>query len=168
MTSAWLSHNIRNIIIENADHGTKAGFVAILKSLVNTDLISFDWVKRAVGEYLRMDIEKNSDLERVSDNSISLIINCFENERLREEYLKSEDDMAVYVAVWSYGYDNIDDFYEKIDDIARNGSTHQLRVLKKIVSDLDSSDYARKIAKIVSENHPDNAEVWRIVDSELI
>ena len=120
LLAARLQEGLRQVICENADYGTKAGFLTILKVIADNNLIRFSSVKRAVGTWLGILTEESRDLERVSEKSVRLIIDCLENESVRKECLASEDAMKIYIALWSYGLDDIDDAVQKIVDIAEN------------------------------------------------
>lgn len=162
LLAARLQEGLRQVICENADYGTKAGFLTILKVIADNNLIRFSSVKRAVGTWLGILTEESRDLERVSEKSVRLIINCLENEDVRKECLASEDAMKIYIALWSYGLDDIDDAVQKIVDIADNGSIHQLLVAGYFAANLDLPYISNQIAKIVLKQHYDKDEVLAV------
>ena len=162
LLAARLQEGLRQVICENADYGTKAGFLTILKVIADNNLIRFSSVKRAVGTWLGILTEESRDLERVSEKSVRLIIDCLENEDVRKECLASEDAMKIYVALWSYGLDDIDDAVQKIVDIADNGSIHQLLVAGYFAANLDLPYISNQIAKIVLKQHYDKDEVLAV------
>ena len=162
LLAARLQEGLRQVICENADYGTKAGFLTILKVIADNNLIRFSSVKRAVGTWLGILTEESRDLERVSEKSVRLIIDCLENESVRKECLVSEDAMKIYIALWSYGLDDIDDAVQKIVDIADNGSIHQLLVSGYFAANLDLPYISNQIAKIVLNKHYDKDEVLAV------
>ena len=162
LLAARLQEGLRQVICENADYGTKAGFLTILKVIADNNLIRFSSVKRAVGTWLGILTEESRDLERVSEKSVRLIIDCLENESVRKECLASEDAMKIYIALWSYGLDDIDDAVQKIVDIADNGSIHQLLVAGYFAANLDLPYISNQIAKIVLKKHYDKDEVLAV------
>ena len=162
LLAARLQEGLRQVICENADYGTKAGFLTILKVIADNNLIRFSSVKRAVGTWLGILTEESRDLERVSEKSVRLIIDCLENESVRKECLASEDAMKIYIALWSYGLDDIDDAVQKIVDIADNGSIHQLLVAGYFAANLDLPYISNQIAKIVLKQHYDKDEVLAV------
>ena len=162
LLAARLQEGLRQVICENADYGTKAGFLTILKVIADNNLIRFSSVKRAVGTWLGILTEESRDLERVSEKSVRLIIDCLENEDVRKECLASEDAMKIYIALWSYGLDDIDDAIQKIVDIADNGSIHQLLVAGYFAANLDLPYISNQIAKIVLKQHYDKDEVLAV------
>ena len=162
LLAARLQEGLRQVICENADYGTKAGFLTILKVIADNNLIRFSFVKRAVGTWLGILTEESRDLERVSEKSVRLIIDCLENEDVRKECLASEDAMKIYIALWSYGLDDIDDAVQKIVDIADNGSIHQLLVAGYFAANLDLPYISNQIAKIVLKQHYDKDDVLAV------
>ena len=162
LLAARLQEGLRQIICENADYGTKAGFLTILKVIADNNLIRFSSVKRAVGTWLGILTEESRDLERVSEKSVRLIIDCLENEDVRKECLASEDAMKIYIALWSCGLDDIDDAVQKIVDIADNGSIHQLLVAGYFAANLDLPYISNQIAKIVLKKHYDKDKVLAV------
>ncbi len=162
LLAARLQEGLRQVICENADYGTKAGFLTILKVIADNNLIRFSSVKRAVGTWLGILTDESRDLERVSEKSVRLIIDCLENEDVRKECLASEDAMKIYIALWSYGLDDIDDAVQKIVDIADNGSIHQLLVAGYFAANLDLPYISNQIAKIVLKQHYDKDQVLAV------
>ena len=96
LLAARLQEGLRQVICENADYGTKAGFLTIIKVIAENNLIRFSSVKRAVGTWLGILTEESRDLERVSEKSVRLITDCLENESIREECLASEDGFCAF------------------------------------------------------------------------
>ena len=162
LLAARLQEGLRQVICENADYGTKAGFLTILKVIADNNLIRFSSVKRAVGTWLGILTEESRDLERVSEKSVRLIIDCLENESVRKECLASEDAMKIYIALWSYGLDDIDDAVQKIVDIADSGSIHQSLVVGYFAANLDLPYISNQIAKSVLKQHYDKDEVLAV------
>ena len=162
LLAARLQEGLRQVICENADYGTKAGFITILKVIAENNLIRFSSVKRAVGTWLGILTEESRDLERVSEKSVRLIIDCLENESVRVECLASEDAMKIYIALWSYGLNDIDNAIQKIVHIAEHGSKHQLLVSGYFAANLDLPYISNQIAKIVLKKHYDKDAVLAV------
>lgn len=162
LLAARLQEGLRQVICENADCGTKAGFLALLKVIAENNLIRFSSVKRAVGTWLGILTEESRDLERVSEKSVHLIIDCLESEIVCKDFLASEDAMKIYIALWSYGLDDIDDAIQKIVNIADNGSAHQLLVSGYFAANLDLPYISNKIAKKVLTLHHDKDDILAV------
>ncbi len=162
LLAARLQEGLRQAICESADYGTKSAFLSILKVIAENNLIRFSSVKRAVGTWLGILTDESRDLERVSEKSVRLIIDCLESETVREEYLASEDAMKIYIALWSYGFDDINEVIQKIVQITETGSTHQLLVAGYFTANLDQPSLSNQIAKIVLKKHYDKDEVLAV------
>ncbi len=162
LLAARLQEGLRQAICENADSGTKEAFLAILKVIEENDLIRFSSVKRAIGTWLGIISEETHDLERVSAKSVHLIIECLENPEIRRAYLASEDAMQIYVALWSYGLDDIGEAVRKIEEISENGSRHQLLVAGYFVTQIELSGISHRIAATVLRNHCDKEDVLAV------
>lgn len=162
LLAAGLQEGLRQVICENADRGTKAGFLTILKVIAEHNLIRFSSVQRAVGTWLGILTEESRDLERISGKSVRLIADCLESESVRKECLSSEDAMKIYISLWSYGIDDIDEAIRKVICIADNGSIHQLLVAGYFAANLDLPDTSNQIAKIVLKRHYDKDEVLAV------
>ncbi len=162
LLAARLQEGLRQIICEAADCGTKEGYLAILKVIDENNLIRYSSVKRAVGTWLGLLSDEVRDLERVSDKSLRLIIDCLENEKLRDEYLASEDAMKVYVALWSYAFHDIDEAFRKVSEISQNGSIHKLLVSGYFAANSEQPYACAAITMKVLKKHSDKNEVLAI------
>lgn len=162
LLAAKLQEGLRQAICENADCGTKAGFLSLLKVIDENGLIRFSSVKRAVGTWLGLMTEESRDLERVSEKSVRLIAECLENEKRREECLASEDAMELYIALWSYGFDDIGKAEQEISAIAEKGTEHQLLVSGYFAANLDQPYFAHRIAKTVLSRHGEGEKILAV------
>ncbi len=162
LLAARLQEGLRQIICENADFGTKEGFLTILRVIEENRLIRFSSVKRAVGTWLGILTEEVRDLDRISEKSVRLIIDCLDDEALRAEYLASEDVMKIYIALWSYGVDDIAKAMAKISLLTDVGSHHQLLVAGYFVSNLEQHVTSTRMAKKVLSLHHDREDVLAV------
>lgn len=162
LLAARLQEGLRQVICENADCGTKAGFLTILKVIAENHLIRFSSVKRAVGTWLGILTEEAHSLERISEKSVRLIMDCFNSVTAREDYLASEDAMKVYIALWSYGFDDVHEAIQKIVYISENGSRHQLLVAGYFTANLDLPYVSNTIAKTVLKQHGDKDDILAV------
>ncbi|MBQ9745435.1 MAG: hypothetical protein IJW21_01260, partial [Clostridia bacterium] len=162
LLAAKLQEGLRQVICENADCGTKEGFLTILKVIDENNLVRFSSVKRAVGTWLGILTDESRDLEHISEKNVRLIVDCLESEAVREEYLATEDAMKIYIALWSYGFDDVEEAVGKIARIADEGSTHRLLVAGYFASKIDMPHTSNKIAKIMLKKHYDKEDVLAV------
>lgn len=162
LLAAKLQEGLRQAICENADCGTREGFLSLLKVIDENGLIRFSSVKRAVGTWLGLMAGETRDLERVSEKSVRLIAECLENKKRREECLASEDAMELYIALWSYGFDDIGEAEKKISAISEHGTEHQLLVSGYFAANLDQPYFAHRIAKTVLARRGESEKVLAV------
>ena len=162
LLAARLQEGLRQSICENADYGTKEGFVAILRTIDENNLIRYSSVKRAVGVWLGLLTEEVRDLERVSAKSVKLMLECLEDAAKRDEYLSSEDAMQIYIALWSCGFENVESSADKIYEISENGSRHQLLVAGYYANNIDNVVLENNIAKNIVKYHRDKDDVLAV------
>lgn len=162
LLAAKLQEGLRQVICENADCGTKEGFLAILQVIEENNLIRFSAVKRAVGTWLGLLSEEIRDLERVSEKTVQLIVDCLKSEETRSEYLASEDAMKIYVALWSCGFENVETAIEQVVCFSKHGSKHQLLTAGYFAANLDLPYLAHQAAKTVLLTHHDKEDVLAV------
>ena len=162
LLAARLQEGLRQAICENADCGTIDAFLTLLNVIEENNLIRYSSVKRAVGTWLGILSDEARDIERVSEKSVRIMIDCLENESVRAEYLSSEDAMKIYIALWSLGFENIESALEKVAETAVSGSHHQLLVAGYFVMNLDDIYASSNIAKTVLRLHHDEDDVLAV------
>lgn len=149
LLAARLQEGLRQAICEGADAGTKEAFLELLNVIDENNLMRFSSVKRAVGTWIGLLNDEMGDIERISDKSLSLIKDCITDERKRKEYLESEDSMKIYIALWSYGFYDVKDTMNIIEQMAEKGTNHQILTGGYFVENLDNKDFAHEVSKKV-------------------
>ena len=95
LLAARLQEGLRQSICECMDIGTVEAFRTLLAVIAENDLIRFSSVKRAVSVWLGIIAADSNTLERISNKSIDLILECLDNRAKAEEYIGSEDCMKI-------------------------------------------------------------------------
>lgn len=149
LLAARLQEGLRQAICENADHGTKEAFFAILSTIAEHDLIRYSSVKRAVGTWLGLISEETRDLERVSAKSVALVQRCLQDEAFLEECLRSEDAMQVYIGLWSIAFHSAERAEIELQRICTQGTQHQVLAAGYYVNNLDNTLLRHTAAKTV-------------------
>ena len=162
LLAAKLQEGLRQTICENMDCGTKKAFMTLLKVLDENQLIRYSSVKRAVGTWLGLVAEESGDLERISEKSVSLIIECLNDEKRAEEYLQSEDSMQIYIALWSFGFHDIAKASSYVTKLSLEGSHHQILTAGYFIKNLDRLGEAHKLAKKVIPDHLNEYDVLAV------
>lgn len=159
LCAARLQEGLRQSICETMDEGTPEAFLYLLGVINDNNFIRFSSVKRAVGTWLGFVEEETVKLERISDKSISLITDCLTDPAKRDEYLNSEDTMKIHIGLWSLGFYESRDLVEKIREISKNGTRHQLLTASYSVNLLNDAVFENSITKTVVENYYSDSEV---------
>ncbi len=153
LLAARLQEGFRQAICESADCGTTQAFLTIFKVIEDNNLIRFSSVKRAVGTWTGLMSSDSGDIERISAKTVRLIADCLEHEEARENYLKSEDSMEIYLSLWAYGFYEVKDAIVKFEEIVDHGTHHQLLTAGYFAANVDSPSYAHGIAKRMLAGH---------------
>ena len=125
LISAELQEGLRQAVCDCCDQGTPTAFKNILRFIRDNDLIRFTSVKKSVATWCGLLSLKTFDLENLNDKTMELICELLGNEAQRHEYLCTEDDMKIWLALWAYGVDDAGAALERINELKKRGSLRQ-------------------------------------------
>ncbi len=162
LLAARLQEGVRQVICESADCGTRESFLTLLHVIDENNLIRYSSVKRAVGTWLGLLSEEVRDLERVSDKSVRLIIDCLEHPDRRVTALAGEDAMEIYIALWSYAFESLKSAVEQIERLTQTGTRHQVLVAGYFAAQLDERKTAHRLALSAVFAHGNEKDVLAI------
>lgn len=162
LLAARLQEGLRQSICECMDIGTVDAFRTILAVISENDLIRFSSVKRAVGVWLGLIGADIKTLERISNKSVELILECIDNREKAEEYLKSEDCMKIYIGLWSMAVYDADGATERVVKLSKEGTRHQILTAGYFCANLDNQRLAHYLAKTVINEHKDEQEILAV------
>lgn len=155
LLAARLQEGLRQAICESCDSGTAEAFLSILKVIEENDLIRFSSVKRAVGTWTGLGTDDPEKIGRIYEKLLRLVIECIESGEAREKCLKSEDCMEIHVALWAYGFYEINDAAQKVMELSLNGTEHQILTCGYFINNLQNNRLANETAKRVIMKHND-------------
>lgn len=158
LVAARLQEGLRQVICENADMGTPEAFRTLIDVIEQNDLIRFSSVKRAVGTWLGLISEESSNLERISNKSITLISRCLRDKNFVEECLVSEDSMQLYIALWSLGVEDVQIAANRAWELANTGTHHQRLTAGVFARSLKAEKYAAELTKHVLLTYSDEMD----------
>lgn len=162
LLAARLQEGLRQSVCERVDDGTAEGFLSILKVIKGHDLIRYSSIKRAVGVWLGLVSEETRDLDRIGNKSVELIDEYLRDERAREEGLRSEDSMKIYIALWAYAFFCVEDAIDRICGILENGTRHQLLTAGVFARNIQDEALERQLAKAVVLRYRDDTELLAV------
>ncbi len=130
LLAARQQEGLRQAICVNADQGTVAGFLEVLRVIRENDLVRFSSVKLALGVWTGLIANlydaRAHDLERISARTLDLLWEALTDADAREAYLRSEDSMKIHLGLWACGVYEADDAAARILRLAEEGSQHQI------------------------------------------
>lgn len=162
LLAARLQEGLRQSICECADSGTIEAFRAILKVIEDNDLIRFSAVKRAVGVWTGLLAYESNDLDRISGKTLRLMIECLDSVDKREEYLKTEDSMQIYMALWAYATEDVLVAMQKVEQLATDGTHHQVLTAGYFNANLDNFVFAELLGKKLIKLRPTEQDIMAV------
>ncbi len=162
LEAARLQEGLRQAICETMDSGNKEAFITLLEVIYKNGYIRYSSVKRAVATWLGLINDEASKLEHISEKSIELVYAVMKNPEIREEYLSSEDSMKIHIALWSYGFYEVEDMIKKIHKISESGTRHQVLTASYIAMQLDNPSLLHKMATRIIPEYIDDAEMMAV------
>lgn len=125
LVAAKLQEGLRQAICENMDYGTAGAFMTLFHVIKENDLLRFSSVMRAVATWTGLVTDEESKLDRIQKKQLLLIDTYLNDENARREALSGEDAMQIYLALWSYGFFDVDEACHVMNKLALDGSRHQ-------------------------------------------
>ncbi len=158
LLAARLQEGLRQAICEAADMGCLSAFRGILRVIHEHHLIRFSSVKRALGVWAGIMAHpcemRRSDLERISGKTGELMVQLLEDAPRRRDALRSEDSMAIHLALWASGVHEVEDMLAGIAELAKTGSPHQLLTAGYSAQQLCEKDFQHAVASYVWRQQP--------------
>ena len=150
LLAARLQEGLRQAICDNMDAGTLSAFRYLFNIVVKQDLLRYSSVLRSVGTWTGLLGEEEGKLDRINKKQIALIAAYLEDEEAREAALQSEDSMQIYLALWSYGVQEIEDACAVIEKLTLEGSKHQRMVCCYYLQEMHLNGvYVHQVAKAI-------------------
>ncbi|MBQ3545990.1 MAG: DUF4132 domain-containing protein [Lachnospiraceae bacterium] len=162
LLAARLQEGLRQSICECMDIGTVAAFRELLNVIKENNLIRFSSVKRAIGTWLGLMETDINSLERISNKSIELILECIDNEEKCNEFIQSEDCMEIYIGLWSMAVYDTNRAIDVVTHISKTGTNHQVLTTGYFCANLDNRKLSHTIAKEVIMEHKDEQNILAV------
>ena len=163
LLAARLQEGLRQAICENADAGRPEAFSALFKVILDNDLMRFSSIKRALWTWTGLYTEQIKDLDRISNKQFELIYDYMTNEEKREAALKSQDNMELYLALWSYGANDITKASNIAKDVIYNGTHHQRLTSTFYLNTLGSNVDLKDTSKAIVDKFRDELDTTAII-----
>lgn len=162
LLAARLQEGLRQAICESGDSGRIESFIKVIKTIRDNDLIRYSSVKRAVGwAFVGLMAADSRDLERISGKTLDLIVDCLEDRGCIDEYLKTEDSMKIFIALWATACREIHMAEQKIEEMIKSGTAHQAMTAGVFLQNVGGSVQQRLAVKAIL-NRQDEFDVMAV------
>lgn len=169
LLAAKLQEGVRQAICENMDAGTFEAFRYLFAIVVEHDLLRFSSVLRSVGTWTGLLGDEEGKLDRISKKQIALIATYIEDEAARKQALDSEDSMAIYLALWSFGVFDIDEAMEVLEKTVLTGTRHQRLVCCYYLKAMHiNSVYVHHVAKKIVSKYYNEQDTMAVIMSSFM
>ena len=157
LLAARLQEGVRQSICEAMDAGTTQAFLTLLDVIEKNNLIRYSSIKRAVSTWIGIFDENNVD--RVSNKLLELMGQCLRDKAFCQEQLKTNDSLAISVALWALGFEEVDDAVKAMEELITHGTKNQKLTVSYYNKTLYSGQLQRRIAKKVILEQYDDLEL---------
>lgn len=163
LLAAKLQEGLRQVIVESMDECSKEGLIYILKIIVDNNLMRFSSVTRGFTTWtgLGVDIERPKFVSKCFETAHK----CLIDERFRDECLKSDDTICIYVALWSIAFYEVKDLDEYVENLLKAKETYKRLVGLKFINDTQFYEYRHKVSCLMLND--DKLEVNALALSNL-
>lgn len=157
LLAARLQEGLRQTICEGMDEGTIEAFILLLKTVEEHNLIRFSSVKRTVA--VITGIFDYYNVDRLSNKMLELMGQCVRDRSFCEEQLKTNDSVAISIALWAKGFYEIQDALRSMRYLIDQGTKNQRLTASFYLNSIYDKEYKKEIAKKVIGEHVDDLEL---------
>ena len=157
LLAARLQEGLRQVICESMDEGTEEMFMELLQVIEDNDLIRYSSVKRSVSVWIG--IFNENSVDRVTGKLLELMGRCLRDREFCREQLQSNDSVAISVALWALGFDEVEDAIEAMMELIEHGTKNQKLTASYYNNTLYDTDLKIQVAKKVVMEHTEDLEL---------
>ena len=164
LLAARLQEGLRQAICENMDYGTAEAFQTLFRVVKDNDMLRYASVLRAVATWTGLIANEESKIDRIQEKQLYIIDTYLQDENARAQALRSEDAMEIYLALWCYGFYDVDDACERMGEIALSGTRHQRMVFGMYMEAMHLGRvYVHGIAKEFVKQFSDELDTMAVI-----
>lgn len=157
LLAARLQEGLRQAVCESMDEGTRESFMELLQVIEKNDLIRYSSVKRSVSVWIG--IFNENSVDRVTGKLLELMGQCLRDRELCRELLKGNDSVAIIVALWALGFDEVEDAIEAMKGLIEHGSKNQKLTAAYYNNMLYDTELRIQAARKVVMEHTEDLEL---------
>ncbi|QQS86922.1 DUF4132 domain-containing protein [Fusobacterium canifelinum] len=165
LLAAQRQEGLRQQICETMDRGTQENFEYMFKIIYDNDLIRFSSIKRALGTWTGLLSSNYENPENIGKKEIEIINKLIDNPKYTDEFLKSDDNVKVYLALWYLASQDINLAIEGIVKLLASSKIHIKLLVSYNLDIFQDKSYQRKIAKTIIKEYAkkDDKDFLKIV-----
>jgi len=168
LLAAKLSEGLRQAICENMDFGTEKAFTYMLSVINDNNLIRFASVKRAIMTFTGLGVYDSKDVDRVTAKELGLIVDALNDDKVIEEYLKTEDSMKIYIGLWASGGLYITKALDRAYKLCMEGTEHQRKTACFFLKNIDYIGGFQKYSKEIIKRFKGDKETLALIFSRFM
>nr|HML47600.1 hypothetical protein [Clostridia bacterium] len=162
LLAAKLQEGLRQAIAETMDEGSREGFLAMLRVILDNDLLRFSSVARAlnVSTGLQIPPEKPATLRKC----YWIALECLNDPGRIRGYMDDADTLNLYMALWTAAFDEITDAEPLIDALLTGGPKYKKLVALYFASQTQCVPLRNAVAlRMLSDGDPE-VSCWAIAN----
>ena len=153
LLAAKLQEGLRQAICETMDSGHYENFVHMFNIVYDNNLLRFSSVKRALGTWTGLGEEFG---ERISKKELEIIHRLINDSSYEDELLKSEDNIQLYMGLWSKSNKDVSHAIDAMKKILKKGKRHSILLMSYFLNMIQDDKLSSQTARhIISENSDD-------------
>ncbi|GAA0178925.1 DUF4132 domain-containing protein [Clostridium sediminicola] len=123
LLAAKLQEGLRQSILESIDECQLGAFIYIYKIILDNNLSRFSSVVRAFDTWTGLSItaQKASSIKKC----FTIGYECLTEDSLRKNYLQSDDNLQIYMALWAQGVIEVVDVESMIDGLMKSNKKNK-------------------------------------------
>ncbi len=146
------------------DYGTAEAFQTLFRVVKDNDMLRYASVLRAVATWTGLIANEESKIDRIQEKQLYIIDTYLQDENARAQALRSDDAMEIYLALWCYGFYDVDDACERMGAIALSGTRHQRMVFGMYMKAMHLGRvYVHGIAKEFVKQFSDELDTMTVI-----
>lgn len=145
LLAARLQEGLRQQILESADAGSTHTLIKILKFCIDEDMFRYSSAIRALDTWTALGYtdEKASTVKKYA----ALAYECLVDEKARVKYLKSDNALEIYFAVWAAGCYRVEDTDALVSELLASDQKYKKVLGWYFVTHTDVSAYQMNMAQ---------------------
>ena len=156
LLAAKLQEGLRQAICETMDSGHYENFVYMFNIVYDNNLLRFSSVKRALGTWTGLGEEFG---ERISKKELEIIHRLINDSSYEDELLKSEDNIQLYMGLWSKSNKDMSHATEAMKKILKKAKRHSILLMSYFLNMIQDEKLSSQTARQIINQNKDDIEI---------